>query len=151
MTIRELKKNEITEALDLAWAVFNEFEAPDYSEEGVTEFNRSIHDPKFLSMLRVYGAFEKEKIVGTIATCGDGSHIALFFVSKDFQRQGIGRALFSEVCHDNTCKKISVNSSPFAVPVYHHFGFTDLDVEQVTNGLRYTPMVYKFENKKEQA
>ena len=140
MIVRELKKDEISAALELVWTVFKEFEAPDYSEEGVKEFYRSIHDPQFLSMLRVYGAFEKNDIVGTIATCDGESHIALFFVSRDFQHQGIGRALFMRVCQNNSGGKLTVNSSPFAVPVYHHLGFTDLGAEQVTNGLRYTPM-----------
>ncbi|WP_081998881.1 GNAT family N-acetyltransferase [Robinsoniella peoriensis] len=36
--------------------------------------------------------------------------------------------------------RITVNSSPFAIPVYHKFGFVDTDTEKVTNGLMYTPM-----------
>lgn len=140
MLIRELKKNETERALELAWAVFEQFEAPDYSEQGAEEFYRSIHDPEYVSMLRVYGAFEENDIVGMIATRSNGNHIALFFVRETYQRHGIGRALFAQVCHDNRSGRITVNSSPFAVPVYHHLGFTDVDAEQTTNGLRYTPM-----------
>lgn len=33
--------NEI--ALSLVWSVFMEYEAPDYSKEGVEEFRKSIH------------------------------------------------------------------------------------------------------------
>ena len=36
-----------------------------------------------------------------------------------------------------------VNSSPYAVDVYHKLGFTDTDKEQMTNGIIYTPMIYK--------
>lgn len=88
MLIRELYENEMDGAIDLAWHVFLEFEALDYSEH-----------------------------------------------------------LFALVCKDNTSGSITVNSSPFAVPVYHHLGFTDTDSEKVTNGLRYTPMVINLNNR----
>jgi len=128
----------------LVLTVFEKYEAPDYSEQGIKEFYKSIFDPEYLSMLRVYGAFVKNDIVGTIATRSNGNHIALFFVSEEYQQQGIGKALFMHVCHDNTSGKITVNSSPFAVVVYHHLGFTDMNTEQVTNGLRYTPMEFRL-------
>lgn len=38
---------------------------------------------------------------------------------------------------------ITVNSSPYAVPVYHKLGFVDMDVEQISDGMRYTPMKYE--------
>jgi len=144
MVIRELNGKEIDNAIALAWTVFEEFEAPDYSEQGVSEFYNSIHDPQFLSRLRVYDACEGDRILGMIATRSGGNHIALFFVSGKYHRQGIGKALFARVCRDNTSGRITVNSSPFAVPVYHRLGFKDMDTEQVTNGLRYTPMTYKL-------
>ena len=37
----------------------------------------------------------------------------------------------------------TVNSSPYAVPVYHKLGFIDMDSEQLSDGIRFTPM--KFE------
>ena len=38
--------------------------------------------------------------------------------------------------------EFTVNSSPFAVPVYHKLGFVDTNTEQLTDGMRYTPMKY---------
>ena len=38
--------------------------------------------------------------------------------------------------------EFTVNSSPFAVPVYHKLGFVDTNTEQLTDGIRYTPMKY---------
>lgn len=35
---------------------------------------------------------------------------------------------------------ITVNSSSYAVPIYHKLGFGYTDVEQLTDGIRYTPM-----------
>ncbi len=37
----------------------------------------------------------------------------------------------------------TVNSSPYAVPVYHKLGFIDMVSEQLADGMRFTPM--KFE------
>lgn len=99
MFIRELKKNEIESALELVLTVFEKYEAPDYSEQGIKKFYKNIFDPEYLSMLRVYGGFVKNDIVGTIATRSNGNHIASFFVSEKYQQQGIGEALLC-VCHE---------------------------------------------------
>ena len=37
---------------------------------------------------------------------------------------------------------ITVNSSPYAVEVYRHLGFTPTGGEQNIDGLRFTPMKY---------
>ena len=38
MEIIKLKKYKYREAIDLAWKVFQEYEAPDYSKEGIKNF-----------------------------------------------------------------------------------------------------------------
>ena len=138
--IRALDKNEITEALSLVWSVFMEYEAPDYSQEGVEEFYKSIHDESYLSQLCMYGAYKDNRLVGVIATRNEGTHIALFFVDGNYHRQGIGKKLFQTIKRECHSDKMTVNSSPYAVPVYHKLGFHDVDNEQVVSGLRFTPM-----------
>jgi len=138
--IKEIKQEEMDNALSLAWRVFQEYEAPDYSKEGVDEFYKSIHDKNYLSMLTMYGAFVQNELVGVIATRCEGTHIALFFVESKYQRQGIGKQLFQTVkskCHS---EKMTVYSSPFAVQIYHKLGFQDTNTEQIDNGIRFTPM-----------
>ena len=44
MEIRKIKDEEMPMALDLTWRTFLEFEAPDYTEEGIEEFRKSIYD-----------------------------------------------------------------------------------------------------------
>lgn len=143
MEIRKLYENEIDLALDLTWSVFKQFEAPDYSREGIIEFYNSIHNEKWLAMLELFGAFKKNELIGVIATRNGGSHIALFFVRGEYHKQGIGRRLFERVLQEIQVDILTVNSSPFAVLVYQKLGFEDTAPEQVTNGIRYTPMVYK--------
>lgn len=128
------KKTE--NALNLVWEVFLEYEAPDYTQEGIDAFYKSIHDEAYLSELTVYGAFSNEKLIGVIATRNNGTHIALFFVDGNYHRQGVGKQLFQTVRTD----KMTVNSSPYAVAVYRKLGFEAVDTEQVVTGLRFTPM-----------
>lgn len=140
MTIKKLTPEEYPSALELVWRVFLEFEAPDYTQEGIDEFQRSISDRNYLSMLTVYGAYIDDVLAGVIATRSLGEHIALFFVDNQFQRQGVGRELFRAVLSDCRFDSITVNSSPYAVEVYHRLGFKDTDSEQTVSGLKFTPM-----------
>jgi len=138
--IRKIRKEEIEKALLIVWQVFQEYEAPDYSEEGVQEFYKCIHDENYLSSLDLYGAFDEERLVGVIATRNEGSHIALFFVDGKYHKQGIGKRLFRTIQIKCDSEKMTVNSSPYAVPIYHKLGFKNTGSEQMVNGLRFTPM-----------
>ena len=138
ITIKCIDNKEM--ALSLVWNVFLEFEAPEYSEDGIKEFHTSIHEEAYLRQLCMHGAFLDDKLVGVIATRNEKSHIALFFVDGKYHRQGIGRKLFEAAKSDCNSDKITVNSSPYAVPVYTKLGFHQTDKEQVVNGIRFTPM-----------
>lgn len=136
LSIKQLDKKEIGGALDLVWNVFLEYEAPDYTQEGIETFYKSIHEENYLSMLSVYGAFIGEELVGVIATRNGRKHIALFFVDGKHHRQGIGKQLFKTVQKE----EMTVNSSLYAVPIYHRFVFKDTGTEQAVNGVRFIPM-----------
>ena len=135
-TIKALSKAEAEAALSLVWRVFLEYEAPDYTQQGVDEFCKTIHDEGFLAALSFKGAFINGELVGVIATRSAGRHIALFFVDGKFHRRGIGRQLLQSV----QAEKMTVNSSPYAVPIYIKLGFCPTAPEQTVNGLRFTPM-----------
>ena len=144
MLIRKIKSSEKPAALELVLSVFMKYEAPDYSEEGVKTFQDSVmNNSDYLNAITIYGAYENGNIIGVIATRNEGNHIALFFVDSKYHRSGVGRKLFELVLKNSTTNEITVNSSPYAVEVYHHLGFIDSDAEQITDGMRYTPMVYK--------
>lgn len=143
MEVRELMASEKADAISLVWEVFLEFEAPDYSEKGVETFRDFIYDEEAMNGHRFYGAYEKENLVGVIATRNADTHIALFFVRGDYQRRGIGRKLFETILKNCTAGTITVNSSPFAVGAYHKLGFIDTDTELTVEGMRFTPMRYQ--------
>lgn len=142
LTIRIILPEERPTALSLIWRVFREYEAPDYTSEGVDEFYKSIHNEGYLARLRMYGAFAGEDLVGVIAIRNEGTHIALFFVDGSYHRKGIGRRLFQAAMVDCPHNKMTVHSSPYAVPIYRKLGFVDMDAEQIVKGLRFTPMEY---------
>ncbi len=55
-----------------------QFEAPDYSPEGIATFHDFLHDPDAISALTFYGAYVEDLLVGVLATRGS-SHIAHVF------------------------------------------------------------------------
>lgn len=142
MEIKTVTKSEIPEAMKLVWEVFQEFEAPDYSKEGIQTFKQFIDGQLSETTIKVYGAYEKNQLLGVVATRQEDSHIALFFVRKENHRQGVGRKLFEYIMPLSNNNSITVNSSPYALDVYRKLGFVDLNIEQLTDGLRYIPMKF---------
>lgn len=144
MEIRLISNKDLIGVTKLVTDVFMEFEAPDYSEDGVKAFfDTAINNPDFMNNLAIYGAYVKNELVGVIATRSEGNHIALFFVDGAHHRQGIGRKLFETVLKNSTSNEITVNSSPYAKNIYHHLGFENTDVEQIVTGIRFVPMIYR--------
>ena len=144
--VRRLAPEEYPAALELCWRVFLEFEAPEYSPEGVAAFRASLDDEERTRRLDFYGAFDGEKLVGVLCMRAP-QHIGGFFVDAAYHRRGIGRRLFEAMRQDYETQVFTVNSSPYAVEVYRRLGFVPTDTEQLTDGLRYTPM--RFEEREE--
>lgn len=142
LKIKKLAKKDISAALKLVLEVFMEFEAPEYTQEGVEEFRNSIEDEDFVGKLNFYGAFVNDELSGVLAMRAP-QHISLFFVKAENQGKGIGRKLFERMKKDYDVKLFTVNSSPFAVKIYEKLGFTADCPERTTSGIRYTPMTYK--------
>ena len=158
MEIKLISENEIDDALDLILRVFMEFEAPDYSEEGIYSFvNDVIKNDDFrkgclTGQFKMYGAFDGQEMVA-VMTMRKVSHIMLAFVDKEFQRQGVGKKLFEYICNDikinnDGISEITVNSSPYGEEFYKSLGFIRISEEQEKHGIRYIPMGYKVKASK---
>ena len=150
--VRILKIEELERALELIYNVFMEFEAPDFSEQGIKKFVEFLDFKSIKNMiddnnLRLWACYDREKIVGVVAT-RQVSHIVLLFVDKNYHRKGIGRKLFetvlSTVKNNLNIKEITINSSPYAVEFYHRLGFQDTDLEKTVDGIRFTPMKFQI-------
>ncbi|MDO5541402.1 MAG: GNAT family N-acetyltransferase [Eubacteriales bacterium] len=141
-SVRRLSPEEISAALKLCWQVFLEFEAPEYSQEGIATFRASLDDRERTRKLKFYGAFDGDKLVGTLCMRAP-QHIGGFFVDAEYHRRGIGRQLFEAMRLDYDEQTFTVNSSPYAVEVYRRLGFVPTDTEQIEDGIRYTPMRFE--------
>jgi GNAT superfamily N-acetyltransferase len=149
--IQLLGREDIAPAMALVWRVFSEFEAPEYSAEGVDTFRafiepEAINHMKDAGELRLWGAFAGGELRGVLALRGE-AHISLFFVEKEYHRQGIGRALWeccAQACRAAGAERVTVNSSPYAVTVYRRLGFAETAIGQTQNGIRYVPMEFSL-------
>jgi GNAT superfamily N-acetyltransferase len=147
--IRTLEEDEIIQAHALVSAVFDEFVASLFSDEGITEFKSFIEPPKLLERLRansfMLAAEIDGELVGIIGV-RDWRHVSILFVRGDQQGKGIARSLLAEALRrcqtaNPDLVKVTVNSSPNAVEAYRHMGFIPTSEEQLTNGIRFVPMV----------
>lgn len=143
MEIKKIVNEQTTNAIALIQETFLQFEAPDYSDEGVQSFRKFIEDKAILKSLEFLGAYENEELKGIIATNDNRKHICCFFVKAQYHRHGIGKKLWEYLLDNSANEAFTVNSSPYAVPVYHKLGFVDTASEQLTDGMRYTPMKFK--------
>ena len=120
-----------------------QIEAPDYSDVGIQSFKSLMHNKEIIKTLEFWGAYDNKELKGIIATNENRKHICCFFVKTQYHKQGIGRKLWGYLLENSSNEIITVNSSPYAVSVYHKLGFADIDTEQLSDGMRYIPM--KFE------
>jgi len=131
------------ETMELVRDVFMEYEAPDYSDEGIEEFLRFLEPNEIAEKLeeekmKIWVCSFGSEIVGMIAAMEN--HINLLFVSGKHHRKGIARKLLKIMTDFYKPAEITVNSSPYAIEAYRRLGFNETDSEQVVSGIRYTPM-----------
>lgn len=143
MLIKKILPAERERALALAMDVFMQYEAHDYPKEGIETFRRFLADREKIDTLEMYGSYDGDELTGMIAMGNEGEHVTLFFVDGRHQKRGVGRKLFETALSESSSETITVNSSVFAVGIYRKLGFTADCDEQITDGLRYTPMTYR--------
>lgn len=144
--IRPLKLNEWEIAMQLAWDTFLIYEAPEYTREGIKNFQDFVRDPRLKEMFingdfEATGAFLENNLVGILGS--RGPHISLLFVEPQYHHQGIAssmlKGLFNKM-RSLGCERMTVNSSPYAVSFYKKLGFSNITAEVTKDGIRYTPM-----------
>lgn len=148
--IRQATPDDVRPAFELALCVFNEFEAPTYEPIAIDKFKSDcIENQNYINNYLsgnhlMYVALENEKIIGMINERGNG-RISMLFVDGEYQRQGIAKSLMERMVCELKLRginKITLQSSPYAVPFYKNFGFIQTSVEQKLNGFIITPMEY---------
>ena len=143
-----LAKTEDAESISLLISSVSNFFTLNPSGVGAEEFLTSISESAIRSYITsdkfsYYVCFVNSTLAG-VAAMRDNTHLYHLFVSKNFQKQGVSRALWDKAMKDaisaNNPDKFTVNSSLFAVPVYERFGFSVCGPKVVTNGISFVPM-----------
>ncbi len=149
--IRQANVDDWDKVTGLAWVTFLEFEAKDYGPEGVRSFRDFLADEKLnrMFLLGEYVVFIAElngRIVGLISL-RSRNHISLLFVDREFHHQRIGSKLLhyaEDYLRKEEQNVITVDSAPYALDFYRHFGYDAVSDECVVSGIRYTPMEKKL-------
>jgi len=144
--IHTLQKDEQEEAIRLSLVTFMECGKEDYDENGLEVFQSFIYDEEKVSELTFLGAFDGDKLIGTLAFKKRDGHLSLFFVHSDYHRMGVGRNLFNTFLSQYKFNEITVNSSTYAVPFYESLGFKKLAEKQNYHGLISVPLIFHADN-----
>ncbi len=151
-TIRDVAAGEVPAASALVGTVFAKYIAPGYTDEGIKKFlsfvapaaiARRLAERSFMLVALLRG-----ELAGVVEI-RDNSHITLLFVGEEQHRRGVARRLVEAAVGRSafTCcylTRMTVHSSPYAVPVYERLGFHRLGPEETQDGIRYIPMARKL-------
>ena len=146
--IRPAKKSDADLTVALALRSFDEFIAPDYPDEGIAHFYANVTVDGLVATINdgciVLVATVDETLAG-VAQVRDETHITWLYVDKAYHGCGIGRALVvsaAEQLRERTpaATELTLNSSPFAVPIYVRMGFQVSGPDKTKHGMRFTPM-----------
>ena len=93
---------------------------------------------------------EVDEHLAGVVQVRDEAHITWLYVDGAYHGRGIGRALVvsaAEQVRERTpaSTQITLNSSPFAVPIYIRLGFDVTGPEKTKDGMRFTPMCASIE------
>ena len=97
ISIRPAYRDEWDDAMALAWRTFMQFEAHDFTPEGVESFQDFVTDTVLYRMFvlgsyQLFGAYDNNKMIGMLSLRGE-THISLLFVDEKYHRMGIGRGM----------------------------------------------------------
>ena len=142
---RQIESFETAEVAVLAREVFDQFVAPHYQPDGISEFHRYAsadalsqrHESDHVTLVAEHSG----ELVGMLHL-RKPRHVAMLFVRSSFQHKGIGRKLLAAAAAlvDERDCEFTVNSSPNAVPAYEHLGFHVIAAEQCVHGIRFISM-----------
>ena len=98
--------------------------------------NPTMLENAYKNSLKVYGAYDGEKLVGVIRVVGDGYSIVYIqdiLILPEYQRQGIGRALLEKVLETYKHvyqKTLMTDNTEKTIQFYKSVGFLmDTDIE----------------------
>lgn len=92
----------------------------------------------------VYRVAEDDGGLAGVVAIRENRHLYHLFVAPDGHRRGLARRLWTEAMdaalQAGNPGEFTVNSTPYAVPVYERFGFVATGPRVETNGIAFVPM-----------
>lgn len=152
--IRPMRNTDTKDVQRLILTVFDEFVAPGYSRQASRTFRRQtrrqLHSPEQGEGETRLVAVAGHELIGVIGM-RDVSHIHWLWVRKDWHHKGVARRLIGQGIavvteREPRAKKITLNSSPYAVPFYLRLGFNVSGSDFDQKGIICTPMVLDLDD-----
>ena len=153
ITYRLMKPDDAAQVSALALSVFDAFIAPEYTPQGIAEFQKYAKTAALLKRVNqdhfvVIGTHD-DTLAGMIEM-RQNNHVSLLFVAEAFQRRGLSRVLFDHtISHvrgeGRELERVTVNSSRYGVPAFEALGFRQTGPERAVNGIVFTPMAMRLE------
>lgn len=147
MQIRDARIQDAPAISQLLTDAVREHISPTISAAGTERLLSEMDTASVESYLRNHFRFFLAEVDGTLAGLSAAilpSHLFYLFVRTDFQRQGIGRSLWTHArdwfIESFNSETITVNSSLNAVAAYERFGFKTEGGVVEKNHVRFQPM-----------
>lgn len=155
MEIRRFKVGEESEIWTLFYETVHKVNAKDYTRQQIEAWAPSAQLPKRwiqrLKQKKPFVALFEGRIIGLAELENDG-HIDCFYCAHDFQRKGVGKALFSKIEQEASqmgISKLFTEASITAVEFFKSRGF-EMSGKQIVeyNGEKFTNYaMYKYVNR----
>jgi len=151
--IRLMESGEEAPVRKLVERVFIANEASEICQQSISLFLSYANPVRMAERVAqdfcvVLVAVQADQLIGMIEV-RNYNHIALLFVDDEHQRQGIASSLLEvaiEKCREKNAalRRITVNASPYGLPVYAHWGFHPIGEEIEVDGMLFTQMALDF-------
>lgn len=146
LLVSTVSEDELEAISEFINDIFIKHVAPDYSAQGIKEFNKVIKSGYLKRRIDAGDVIKKfsidDKIVGICQI--NQSHIVLLFVDNSHQSRGIGRLMIDWIKKGIKTIRVNgfvtVNSAPNSIRFYEKAGFVSQDIEQEKNGIKFVPM-----------
>jgi GNAT superfamily N-acetyltransferase len=158
VNVRAMSADDSKAVSRLILTLFDEFVAPGYSKKASKTFRRQTRrqsrcaelgegESRLVAETLVDGV--RDELIGVIGV-RDVSHVHWLWVRKDWHRNGVASILMANVIAEireqrADVMKITLNSSPYAIPFYLRLGFQICGDEVDKKGIICTPMKLDLE------
>lgn len=147
MIIRKMDEKDVDAVSAICIDSFLRSIADTLSKEGISTFSTIAASNAFLDRMKgdnlMLVAENNGKIEGVIEL-KEGRHVAMFFISPEHQKNGIGRKLLSSVLNHAKVETVTVKASLSSVPAYEKYRFERKGEAGESAGLVYQPMELKL-------